>query len=380
MMLVCLKDGKRIQIDPATILSKTPIKMDQDVEHTSSSSSSNYSSINTDDDDTMDSLQTIQTSSLKQNEETPKKKRQRLTHLTPEEKLMRRKLKNRVAAQSARDRKKVKMEDLEKTVALLQEQNENLKKENSLLKEKAHILLDQNRKLLKYKQDNEASQQSVACKKRKLEEEKICFEVAGSAVSVSRVSLPQKLLQKQIIQNLICAFLMVIGLGLKTNTTTNKNHHKNAQNNNFEINQIVKADSKSQDSIKSIEIERNEFNKNQFTPIGTIDYQINEQNEKNGKLTFILNEKEKNTDMIDFEDIEKLDEFIDEMTLNLVQQSSDSILDEKKAIEKLNIENELESFDFDIFENLLCDLEPVNFNPSDFISSNLMNSSDFLMR
>lgn len=49
-----------------------------------------------------------------------KKKRQRLTHLSAEEKLQRRKLKNRVAAQSARDRKKARMEELEASLKLLQ--------------------------------------------------------------------------------------------------------------------------------------------------------------------------------------------------------------------------------------------------------------------
>ena len=41
----------------------------------------------------------------------PVRKRANLDHLSPEEKLMRRKLKNRVAAQNARDKKRVKMED-----------------------------------------------------------------------------------------------------------------------------------------------------------------------------------------------------------------------------------------------------------------------------
>ena len=49
-----------------------------------------------------------------------KKKRQRLTHLSAEEKLQRRKLKNRVAAQSARDRKKARMEELEANLKTLQ--------------------------------------------------------------------------------------------------------------------------------------------------------------------------------------------------------------------------------------------------------------------
>lgn len=43
-------------------------------------------------------------------------KKRRLDHLTWEEKLQRKKLKNRVAAQTSRDRKKAKMEDMEYTI------------------------------------------------------------------------------------------------------------------------------------------------------------------------------------------------------------------------------------------------------------------------
>lgn len=46
-------------------------------------------------------------------DDKPIRKRANLDHLSPEEKLMRRKLKNRVAAQNARDKKRVKMEDME---------------------------------------------------------------------------------------------------------------------------------------------------------------------------------------------------------------------------------------------------------------------------
>lgn len=84
-----------------------------------------------------------------------KKKRQRLTHLTVEEKCMRRKLKNRVAAQSARDRKKVKCDSLEDEIEQLKSVNETLKSENALLKDKARQLINENRKLLEFKMSQE---------------------------------------------------------------------------------------------------------------------------------------------------------------------------------------------------------------------------------
>ncbi|XP_053862520.1 X-box-binding protein 1 [Malaclemys terrapin pileata] len=77
----------------------------------------------------------------------PARKRQRLTHLSPEEKALRRKLKNRVAAQSARDRKKARMSELEQQVLELEQENQNLLLENQLLREKTHGLAVQNQEL-----------------------------------------------------------------------------------------------------------------------------------------------------------------------------------------------------------------------------------------
>ncbi|KAM3939663.1 X-box-binding protein 1 isoform 2-T2 [Leptodactylus fuscus] len=77
----------------------------------------------------------------------PPRKRQRLTHLTPEEKALRRKLKNRVAAQTARDRKKARMSELEQQVVDLEMENEKLLIENQLLREKSHGLLTENQEL-----------------------------------------------------------------------------------------------------------------------------------------------------------------------------------------------------------------------------------------
>ncbi|KAK2113311.1 hypothetical protein P7K49_007577 [Saguinus oedipus] len=74
------------------------------------------------------------------------RKRQGLTHLSPEEKALRRKLKNRVAAQTARDRKKARMSELEQPVVDLEE-NRKLLLENQLLREKTHGLVVENQEL-----------------------------------------------------------------------------------------------------------------------------------------------------------------------------------------------------------------------------------------
>ncbi|KAM6943741.1 LOW QUALITY PROTEIN: X-box-binding protein 1 [Lycodopsis pacificus] len=77
----------------------------------------------------------------------PIRKRQRLTHLSPEEKALRRKLKNRVAAQTARDRKKAKMGELEQQVLEMELENQKLHIENRLLREKSSGLLTENEEL-----------------------------------------------------------------------------------------------------------------------------------------------------------------------------------------------------------------------------------------
>lgn len=60
---------------------------------------------------------------------------------------MRRKLKNRVAAQTARDRKKAQMTDLEIQVAKLMEENKRLQRENVNLKQRSNALLTENSSL-----------------------------------------------------------------------------------------------------------------------------------------------------------------------------------------------------------------------------------------
>lgn len=79
----------------------------------------------------------------------PPRKRQKLDHLSMEEKIMRRKLKNRVAAQTARDRKKVKMDDLEVELLEVQSQMQDLTDLAATLAEQNSELSEENEELKK---------------------------------------------------------------------------------------------------------------------------------------------------------------------------------------------------------------------------------------
>lgn len=80
-----------------------------------------------------------------ENDGAPVRKRERLTHLSPEEKMWRRKMKNRIAAQTARDRKKARMDNIEDAVQKLERQNRNLAAENAQLrKQNAELMAKMN--------------------------------------------------------------------------------------------------------------------------------------------------------------------------------------------------------------------------------------------
>lgn len=176
-----------------------------------------------------------------------KRKRQRLTHLTQDEKLQRRKLKNRVAAQSARDRKKARMEDLEVKVKQLADQNATLIKENDLLKENMRKLLDENRKLLnKHKQVKQEAATATATATTPSRDVNVLnanlpvvrstssSQVAGSAASDSSVSLPKKQLfsnkpSSQQSNWLLVAMLVLSTLSLASKQPNHSNSILNAR-------------------------------------------------------------------------------------------------------------------------------------------------------
>ncbi|EDV22623.1 uncharacterized protein TRIADDRAFT_64159 [Trichoplax adhaerens] len=76
-----------------------------------------------------------------------RRKRKRNPNLTPEERRFNRKIKNRIAAQAARDKKKELMNYLESNVDVLRNENQKLRNENDMLKIKIEQLSQENSSL-----------------------------------------------------------------------------------------------------------------------------------------------------------------------------------------------------------------------------------------
>ncbi|KAM5192393.1 X-box-binding protein 1 [Mantella aurantiaca] len=150
--------------------------------------------------------------------DVPQRKRQRLTHLTPEEKALRRKLKNRVAAQTARDRKKARMSELEQQVLDLELENEKLLIENKLLREKSHGLITENQELrqrlgLEALDVKEEEEIEVLIQAREDE----VSSVIGSAESAAlRLRAPLQQEQAQMSPNLTASAWILTALILQT--------------------------------------------------------------------------------------------------------------------------------------------------------------------
>jgi X box-binding protein 1 len=75
------------------------------------------------------------------------RKRANLDHLSSEEKMMRRKLKNRVAAQNARDKKRVRMDSMEDCLKKVEDELEMVQAENKRLNEINERLFNENQAL-----------------------------------------------------------------------------------------------------------------------------------------------------------------------------------------------------------------------------------------
>uniref|UniRef100_A0A1B0ACV6 X-box-binding protein 1 n=1 Tax=Glossina pallidipes TaxID=7398 RepID=A0A1B0ACV6_GLOPL len=89
----------------------------------------------------------LSTSKASAGEPTSKAKKRRLDHLSWEEKIQRKKLKNRVAAQTSRDRKKARMEEMENIINAMTEKSEILENKCQSLQTINNSLLEKNEKL-----------------------------------------------------------------------------------------------------------------------------------------------------------------------------------------------------------------------------------------
>lgn len=151
----------------------------------------------------------------------PCRKRQRLDHLTFEEKMMRRKLKNRVAAQSARDRKKAQMDNQEKEIFDLKLQLAELQEENHKLQLQNERLVGDNKRMQSRLDEIEAKQQQINDKVETKNESHQPVEYA-SLINVSQ----QKKQELMVAHRWMMLFVGWLMLSLMKSSTSFKNLDK----------------------------------------------------------------------------------------------------------------------------------------------------------
>jgi X box-binding protein 1 len=116
---------------------------------------------------------------IDQNMDVPvRAKKRRLDHLSWEEKLQRKKLKNRVAAQTSRDRKKAKMDQMEKALQELFAKNEDLLEQCEKLKTMNERLSAENAEF--------RTRLSTSCVNCSQNRTVVCETESGSAESLLR--------------------------------------------------------------------------------------------------------------------------------------------------------------------------------------------------
>lgn len=164
-------------------------------------------------------------------------RKRKLDHLSTEEKIQRKKLKNRVAAQTSRDRKKAKMEDMEHTIQTQSDEIDALKTTCSTLKKERDELKQMYTKLERRFVDMERklNDQEKQLKDAKLDAD-IASRVIGSVTNTCNGSaasalnpLPQGLVAQSIARNVkanskdqISALIKIITLCVAWKTASTK--------------------------------------------------------------------------------------------------------------------------------------------------------------
>lgn len=163
-------------------------------------------------------------------------RKRKLDHLSTEEKIQRKKLKNRVAAQTSRDRKKAKMEDMERTIQLQNEEIGELKETCHILRKERDELKTMYTKLERrfVEMERKINDQDKQLKEAKLDAD-IASRVIGSVTNTCNGSaasalnpLPQGLVAQSIARNVkanskdkISAMIRIIALCVAWKSASN---------------------------------------------------------------------------------------------------------------------------------------------------------------